>query len=134
MVCRVVSVSGVGSGGRRLAHTIPGDVNTAIFSNGELSATNGAHGHGGVWLSVNLDRFGKFGLARFAADVKNVSGFRVAFEVNQVNDAFGVSGRLWLDAVVWGTEQADLFASGTSNAKEKQDDGSADNYANRFHA
>src|SRR5438552_2287626 len=69
------------------AHTIPGDVNTAIVSNRELSAANRADGHGGVWLSVNRDRFGKFVRSRLAADIKNIPGFWVTFEVNQVEDA-----------------------------------------------
>src|SRR6266568_4092671 len=94
----VVSVAGVNSERERLAHTVPGDVNTAIFSNGELSAADRAHGHGGMWLSVNRQRFGKFVLPGFAADVEDVAAFRVAFEVNEVDDAFDVRGCLRLNA------------------------------------
>src|SRR6266436_3896149 len=45
---RVVSMGGVISQRSPFAHAVPGDVNTAIFSNGELSAANRAHGHGGM--------------------------------------------------------------------------------------
>src|SRR5437763_243342 len=54
--------------GGAFAHAIPGDVNAAILSNGELSAANGAQGHGGMWLGINRQGFGKFALPGLAAD------------------------------------------------------------------
>src|SRR6266480_3995720 len=86
----VVSMMVVGSGGSAFAHAVPGDVDTAIFSNSELSAPNGAHSHGRVRLSVDLDGFGKILVTRFTADVKNIAGSWLAFEIDEVDNAFGV--------------------------------------------
>src|SRR5438132_14072450 len=104
-----VSVGSVGNVST-VAHAVPGDVNAAIFSNGELSAADRAHGHGGMWLSVNRDGFGKFVLPGFAADVRNVAGFRVAFEVNEVDHAFGIGRGLGLDAVVRSGEEFHMLS------------------------
>ncbi len=75
-----------------------------------------------MWLGVNRDGFGKFALPWFAADVKNVAAFRVPFEVNQVDDAFGVHGGLGLDAVVWSSKQTDLWRSivGSGDRSEEE--------------
>ena len=131
-MCRVVSVSGVGSGGRRLAHTVPGDVDATILSDGELSATNGAHGHGGMWLGVNRQGFGKFVLPGFMADVKNVPGFRVAFEINEVDRAFGIGRGLRLDAVVGSAKEFYVFGEPeAAGEQERNRDGTR---AEQFHA
>ena len=76
-------MSRVGGSGGTFGHAVPGDVNAAILSNGQLSTANRAHRHGGVWLSVNRDGPGKVVLPGFAADVENVAGFGIAFEVDE---------------------------------------------------
>src|SRR5437588_11929092 len=104
-----VPVAGAGIERTASTHPIPSDMDASIFANGELSAANGAHGHGSVTLHVDGHGFGKFLLAGFAADVENVAAFGVAFEVDQVDDALGIQGGLGLDAVIWRGDEFDML-------------------------
>src|SRR5262245_20851411 len=106
-------------------HAVPDDVDTAILSHGELRSTNCAHGHGSMRLSVDPDGFGKLILSRVAMNVKDVAGSGLAFEVDEVNDSFGVRGSLRLDAVVRCADRRDCDGLGSGKAgdeREGQDD------------
>src|SRR5207253_836114 len=56
--------------------------------------------------------------------VKDIAGFRIAFEIDQVNDAFRVHGGLRLNAVVGRAQQTDSWRafvrSGDRNEKDHQ--------------
>ncbi len=113
---------GGAQGGAPFTHTIPNDVDATVFTNCKLSAANCADGHGSVWLTVDSDWFGKVVLAGFASDVENVSAFRVAFEIYEVDDAFGVHCGLGLNAVIRSTEQTDLWRSIVSSGDRSEEE------------
>jgi hypothetical protein len=59
-------------------------------------------------MCVNLNGIGKIGMTRFTTGVEYVAGCGLAFEVNEMNDVFGVDGGLGLDAVVGSAEKMDF--------------------------
>jgi len=63
-------------------------------------------------LTVDGQRFGKFLLHRFAVDVENVAAFRIAFEVDEVDNAFRVHSGLRLNAVIRCGDEFDVLACG----------------------
>ena len=82
-------------------------------------------------MGVNRQGFGKFVLPGFMADVKNVPGFRVAFEINEVDRAFAIGRRLRLDAVVGSAKQFYVFGETEAAGKQKRNrDGTR---ADQFH-
>ena len=83
-------------------------------------------------MGVNRQGFGKFVLPGFMADVKNVPGFRVAFEINEVDHAFAIGRGLRLDAVVGSPKEFYVFGEPKAAGKhERNRDGTR---ANQFHA
>src|SRR5205807_3762779 len=90
------------------AHSIPGDMDPAIFTNRDLCTANRPNSHGRVRLGVHLDRLRKVLLAGLTANVENVAAFRVALEIDEVDDAFGIHCRLRLDAAAGSAEQTHL--------------------------
>jgi hypothetical protein len=54
------------------------------------------------------------------ADVENVLGARVTFEVDEVKDSFGVDGGLGLNAVVGRTKCSDRGSIGCCKLKDEQ--------------
>jgi hypothetical protein len=53
-------------------------------------------------------------------NVEDVPGPGLAFEVDEVNDAFGIDGGLWLDAVIGCAERGDLCAPGSGQKQKEQ--------------
>jgi hypothetical protein len=85
-------------------------VDATVLSQGKLSAANGARGHGSVWPTIDLDWFGELVVSRLATDVENVPCAGLTFEVDEVNNSFGVNRRLRLNAIGGSAHQTDLRA------------------------
>src|SRR5258706_8536890 len=100
MTCGVVPVAGVRVERNTSPHAIPGHVDAAIFSNRELSAANGAHGHRGMRFRINSQRFGKVSLAGLASDVEDIATRWITLEVNKMDDAFAIDSGLRLNTAV----------------------------------
>jgi hypothetical protein len=96
-------------------------MDTAIFSDSELGSGNRAHGHGGGGMSVHLDRFGKLFLAGLATHIENVPSSRLAFEVDEVDNASGVHSGLGLNAAAGCAEQ--LYFGGLGAKQVEGDEG-----------
>src|SRR5215831_17172783 len=79
-------------GRRTVAHSVPDDMDATIPADGELRAADRADGGSRVRLDVNLDWRGEFLAAGLAPDIKNVAAFRVAFEIDEMDDRSVVHG------------------------------------------
>ena len=85
------------------------DLSTAVVSaDSDLSAADRTQSRHGAGFGVDLDGLGKLVLSGVTVDVKNVSAFRLAFEVNEMHAAVGVNGSLWLETVFGGEERGHL--------------------------
>ena len=106
------------------AHTVPYDVGPTVLSDSELSPANGAHSHSSVRSAVDLDRFGEAVVSWLAADVEDVLGVGRTFEVDEVDNTFGVNGALWLNAIVRCAQQTNLgcgFVSAGNRGKKERE-------------
>jgi hypothetical protein len=83
-------------------------VDTVVSADNDLSAADRTQSRHGAGFGVDLDGLGKLVLSGVTVDVKNVSAFRLAFEVNEMHAAVGVNGSLWLDAVIGSAERGHL--------------------------
>jgi hypothetical protein len=101
-------------------------VDATVFADGKLSAANRAHGYGGVGLSVHLDWFGEVIVSGIAADVENIAAFGITFEVDEVDNAFGVHSGLGLNAVIRCGDEFDMLTGGEWCTKSKQQQGGSE--------
>ncbi len=93
---------------RRSLAAIPSHVDAPVPAQRQVRPANRPGGNGAAGLAVDLNGFGKLFCARRLADIENVSGFRFALEIDQVNDALRVHRRLWLNAAVRRARPSDL--------------------------
>src|SRR5438552_11715704 len=95
-------------------------MHATILADGQLRAANGAGGNRAARLTIDLDGLGKSLLPRLLANIEDVAASVFAFEIDQMDHALTVHGRLRLNAVIRSADESDTRGLSSSQTEAEE--------------